>query len=166
MSDLEFTRIRSNNETDNQSMKVWLWDLGPEKPVPPVRPKPPVGKEDDPEHGLALIDFREAIEAYDAALRAYKTAKAEYEDFATRFGGPYEREFWSVDARVALERDKDRWCISSRTRGYGHLKNGGLPKGVVPGHGQAEQERRMKEGEADLEVLRRKDPVFGEEARS
>lgn len=161
-----FTKVTSNNEADNQTMMVWLWDLGPDKPVIPVKPAAPVTKEGTPAHDLAMIDFREAIADYEAGLKAYKAAKAELVDFEKRFGGPHEIQQYSCDAQDTLARAPKRYCISSRTRGHEKLKNRGLPIGRTPGHGQAEQERREREGEAEFEAIRRADPVFGtQEAR-
>jgi hypothetical protein len=166
MSELSFTRINSNNQTDNASMMVWLWDLGPSKPVAPARPKPPKGQEGDPEYDLAMIEFREAMADYEVALKAHKQAKLDYADFETRYGGPYEFQQWSCDAADTLARDTKRYCISSRTRGYEKLPNKGLPKGMTPGHGQAENMRRAQEAAVDFEALKRSDPVFGnQEAR-
>lgn len=162
---MEFTKITSNNEADNQSMYVWLWDLGPAKPVAPVRPKAPTSKEGSPEYDLDMVDFREAIAEYDAALKTHKVAKAEVADFEKRFGGPHEIMQYSCDAQDTLARAPTRYCISSRTRGHEKLKNRGLPIDVKPGHGQAEQERREQEGEADLVALKRSDPHFTQEAR-
>lgn len=163
MSDLAFTRITSNNAADNASMKVWLWDLGPSKPEAPKRPKAPVGKEGDPEYDLAMVDFREALGDYETGLKAYKQAKLDYADFEKRFGGPYEILMWSCDASDALDRAPKRYHISARTRGHEKAKNGGLPAGVQPGHGHAENLRRMAEGDADLAAAMRRDPVFGEQ---
>lgn len=163
MDGLLFTKISNPLIEDNASMMVVLWDLGPEAPKPPVRPKAPVGKEGDPEYDLSLIEFREQIEGYEAALKAYRQAKIEYADFERRYGGPYEIVMWSCDAHDALERAPKRYRISSKTRGHGRLKNNGLPIGVSPGHGQSEIERRAMEGDADLAALRRADPVFGEQ---
>jgi hypothetical protein len=163
MSDLAFTRINSNNATDNAAMKVWLWDLGPKKPEPPMRPKAPKGSEGEPEYDLAMLEFREAMEDYATALKAHKQAKVDYAEFEKRSGGPIELFMWSADANDALTRDPKRYVISSRTRGYEKLKNRGLPVGVTPGHGHAENMRREIEANADLAAAMRADPVFGEQ---
>jgi len=154
-----------------QNSKVWLWDCGPPKPEMPKRPVPPKGEEGQPDHDLAMIEFREQIIDYEGALKDYRARKIEYDKFQADYGGPYERECWSADATDALTRDENavkagrqaalRWFISSRNHGWGHLKNSGLPNGMKPGHGQAELKRREAEGEADLAALRRRDPVFG-----
>jgi hypothetical protein len=157
--------------------QVILWDIGPSKPVAPKRPNVPKGKEGDPEFDLAKVEFAEALEDYQEALKAWKKAKTEYADWHKQNGGPIELVFWSCDAADALARDAAnapavvgddgeetkhlRYFISARTRGYGNLPNRGLPQGKRPGHGQSELERRMREGDADLMAARRADPVFG-----
>lgn len=146
---------------DQSVMHVWLWDLGPAKPVAPVRPKAPTEKEGTPAYDLAMVDFREAIADYEAALKIHKLARDAYLDFERRFGGPHEIMQFSCDAQDTLVRDPKRYCVSSRTRGSSSLKNRGLPIGVKPGPGQAEQERREREGESELAAIRRADPVFG-----
>ena len=166
----EFTKLNGDGDfgamaANENISQVFLWDLGPVKPLPPERPTPPKGKEGDPEFDLAKIEFREIMEDYDKALRAYGQAKKDFADFEQRYGGPVERNMWSCDANDALARDPTRYILSSRTRGYHHLKNRGLPAGVEPGHGQGEQERREREGDADLMEARRNDPVFGNGGR-
>lgn len=168
---LAFTRITNNLEGDNHAMRVCLWDCGPPKPQAPMRPKPPKGEEGQPEYDLAMIEFREQMVDYEAALKRYRAAKDEFADFEKRYGGPFEIWMWSIDATDALTNDKAavdggrqasrRWYISSRTPGWGHQKNGGLPNGMKPGHGQAENLRREQEGNAELAALKRADPVFG-----
>lgn len=156
--------------------RVILWDVGPEKPKPPVKPAlPEKGKSGDPEYELAKVEFEQALDDYRAALKDYKRLRDEYTEWHTRNGGPIELDFWSCDATDALGRDaaavknkknpqeKPRYYLSSRTRGYGHLPNRGLPEGLRPGHGQAELERRMREGDEDLATALRKDPVFGQQ---
>ncbi len=158
---------------NEEASRVWLWDCGPTKPTPPSRPTAPKGKEGDPEFDLALVEFKETLEAYSADIKAYGRAKEEFAAWHKNFGGPYMLAFWSVDARDALENDlravtegrqaKRRYFMSARTRGYGNLPNGGLPEGMKPGHRHAENMRREEAGDVDMEYARRKDPVFGEQ---
>jgi hypothetical protein len=158
---------------DADLQKVWMWDCGPEKPHAPERPKLPKGEDGDPDHDLAMIDFREQMTDYETALKTYRAAKAEYSEFEKRQGGPIEHLMWSCDASDALKNDekaiedgrqeKRRWYISSRTRGYSGLRNQGLPNGMRPGHGHEENLRRQAEGETDLALAKRRDPVFGEQ---
>src|SRR5262249_46602132 len=147
----EFSKYRSNLIDAHAAMKVWLWDLGPEKPVAPKRPNVPKGKEGDPEYDLAVLEFKEQLEAYEDALKRYRNAKVEFADFQRIMGGPVEVLMWSCDAADALRNDarqiyheqdnptgtqkRPRWVISARTRGYDKLPNRGLPEGMKPGHG-------------------------------
>lgn len=153
--------------------KVWMWDIGPEKPGVPKKPAAPKGNENDPEYQLAKVEFKEALEEYEAALKKAKQDKQEHADWHRRNGGPIEHLFDAPSAKEAFEADRRavdegrqtrlRWYLSSRTRGHSRLPNRGLPEGMKPGHGQAEQERRAMEGESDLMVARRADPVFGKQ---
>ncbi len=153
--------------------RVWMWDIGPEKPGVPKRPVPPQGKDNDPEYQLAKVEFAEALEEYQAALRKAKHDKQEHADWHRRNGGPIEHLFDAPSAKEALENDvravsegrqtRQRWYVSSRTRGHANLPNKGLPDGMKAGHGQAEQERRAAEGVSDLMTLRKSDPVFGKQ---
>ncbi len=148
---------------DVGALRVWLWDIGPRKAIPPKRPDVPKGQEGSPEYDLAIIEFKESLEEYEAALKAYSRAKKEYAKWQTDNGGAIETEWWKCDADDALERDPNRYYVSSRTRGLQNLPNRGLPVGVKQGHGQADIERRRREGEEGLEDARRRDPVFGEQ---
>lgn len=153
--------------------QVILWDIGPEEPIEPKVMAVPKGNDGEPAYELAKVRFGVAMKKYKAALEAYDRAVTEFEDWHRRNGGPIEITFWSCDANDALERDakavadknslqvKRRYYISARTRGYGKLPNRGLPEGMHPGHGQAELERRQREGDADMAAALRADPVFG-----
>jgi hypothetical protein len=163
----------SGDWTDNAEItRVWLWDMGPEKPAQPKKPQPPHGKNGDPEYELAKVEFGEELEDYQAALKAFKKAKDEYADWVKKIGGPLEVMQDSVNAKEAIANDaravaegrqtKPRWYVSSRTRGHSRVPNRGLPEGAKPGHGQADQERRIAEGESDLIAARKADPVFGQ----
>lgn len=146
---------------DRGTQMVVLWDLGPQKPVPPKRPNAPKGKEGDPEFDLAKIEFQEELDDYQAALKAYSTAKIDYAKWLKDVGGPIERTMWSCDADDALARDPKRYCISASTRGHANAPNRGLPEGQKPGKGHIEQQKRIEAGEADMVQLRKSDPVFG-----
>jgi len=151
---------------------VYLWDCGPEKPVAPKRPDVPKGTDGDPEYEVAKVEFKDLLETYERQIREYARAKVEFEKWQSDYGGPIERRFWSCDAQDAMARDQravaesrqkePRYYISTRTRGYERKHNLGLPKGVKPGHGQAAQEERERQGIADLERAARADPVFGQ----
>jgi hypothetical protein len=179
----EFSSYRSNLIDMHSDMKVWLWDCGPEKPVAPKRPDAPAGKQGDPEHDLAVLEFREALEKYDDALKAYAQAKKDYAGWERNEGGPVERMFWSCDATDALRNDEkavkagrqanSRYYISSRTKGYGErfakhpkLQRNGLPHGMSPGKGHQANLERQIAGEKEFVGILKSDPVFGQEMRS
>lgn len=153
--------------------RVYLWDIGPEKPVVPKRPVPPKGNENDPQYALDKVEFAEMLDEYQAALKKAKSDREEHAKWHRRNDGPIECLFDAPSATEALENDaravaegrqiKRRWYLSSRTRGSSGLANRGLPENTRPGKGQAELERRAAEGESDLIAARRADPVFGKQ---
>lgn len=171
----EFSGFSNTFVIEHAQMKVWLWDCGPEKPKYPTRPAAPEGKEGDPAYDLAKIEFKEFLDNYENALRRYRDDKVEWENWQKNQGGPIERLQWSIDAKDTLRYDaeavqekrqtKRRWHISSRTKGYASLPNGGLPEGMKPGHGHAANLEREAAGMAEFEAARRADPVFGQEIR-
>lgn len=148
---------------DAHDQQVWLWDTGPRKPVMPKKPDAPkqAGMEEG-EYALAMIEFEVIAEEWQRALKQYGVDRKEYENWTKRNGGPVEFSQYSVDARDTLERDANRYYVSARTRGHEHKANFGLPPGVKPGHGQAENERRRQENDELLDEVRRQDPVFGD----
>ena len=156
---------------DRERSMVYLWDCGPPPPKPPMRPKAPKGVDGDPEFDLMKIEFEVLRDQYKEDLLSFGRRKAEFKDFETRYGGPFEVKMWSVDARDALARDaeavasgkqdKQRWYLSARTRGYETLPNGGLPGNMKPGHGHLENLRREREGDSDMAALKASDPIFG-----
>ena len=167
----DFEAMANNAEVS----KVWIWDTGPEKPVNPVKPIPPKGKDGDPEYDLAMVMFKEDLKAFEEGRETYKRMLKEYAEFERKYGGPFEFSQWSCDARNTFDYDAEakadgrqtrlRFYLSSRTRGNSHAPNGGLPEGMKPGHGQADILRREREGMEDLIAARRADPVFGSEMR-
>lgn len=172
----EFSKYRSNLIDAHADMKVWLWDCGPEQPDMPDPPKAPEGKEGDPKYDLAKIQFKRSLRAYEDSLLAFEKAEIDFKAWHRQNGGPIEVMLWSCDAQDALRHDaeavaegrqsKQRWLLSSRTRGYDKLKNYGLPPGVKPGHGhQAAMERQLA-GEKEFVKALQADPVFGEERRA
>ena len=170
----EFSKYRSNLIDHHRAMMVVLWDTGPERPKPPARPDAPRGKAGDPEYDLAAIEFHDKLEQYEIDLKAYGAAKRDHEIWWRKNGGAVEFQMWSCDARDALEHDanavsearqhKRRYYISSKTRGYQHLENRGLPPGIEPGHGQDQNLKRQANDDRALAIARREDPVFGEGA--
>jgi hypothetical protein len=155
---------------DQRLQTVVLWDMGPPKPEPPKKPRwvaPNGTKEGDPDYDLAKLEFKGVLEQYEDDLRTYGRAKQEYAEFQKQWGGPYEclgvGPYFSVDAWDAIQRDPKRYCVSSRTRGYGNRPNQGLPDGVKPGRGHFENLKRIEAGESDLALARARDPVFGQQ---
>lgn len=168
MSDFEvspFTKLSGGSDfqamANQASMFVILWDIGPQKPSAPVKPPLPKGKEGEPEYDIAMIEFKEGLDAYAEARKAYLVALSEHSRWQKDQGGAIERQFYSCDAFDALSRDPERYYISASTRGHERLKNHGLPAGYKPGRGHAENVRRAEEGEAEFAALKRADPVFG-----
>lgn len=142
---------------DLPSAMVRLWDLGPTEPTPPKRPDLPKGKEGDPEHDLAVIDFRGALAAYETELKAYGQAKKDFADWHKTYGGPYEIvNYHSADAYDALTNDPARYCVSRSD-----MPNHGLPKGRKPGPYQEQQKKRWAEQERELRHAAAMDPNFG-----
>lgn len=159
----EFTKVTNSLGPELAKTFVVLWDIGPAKPVAPKRPDLPKGKPGEAEYDLAMIEFKEELENYETALKAYGRAKVEYAQWIEKENGAIERMFYSCDAQDALARDAKRYFISSSTRGHEKLKNHGLPNGVTPGKGHAENMRRQREGEDEFMRARAADPVFGQE---
>lgn len=141
---------------DQHSMMVRLWDLGPNEGDIPTRPETPKGKEGSPEYDLAMIDFRGDLANYETALKAYGQAKKDFAAWQDTYGGPYEFEMYSVDAREALAIAPDRYLVSDD-----RLPNHGLPKGRKPGRWHAEEKQRQEELRRFTAQQVARDPVFG-----
>jgi hypothetical protein len=157
----------SNNLIDELGKsKVFLWDCGPEEPLPPDEPDPP--PVNDP---LALLRHKRAVKRYEEALLIYDRNEAEFQHWQKNVRGPVEIVMWSCDARDALEHDgravadkrqqKLRYYLSSRTRGYEKLRNFGLPNGMTPGAGHQDNLDRQIAGEKEFIEVLKKDPQFG-----
>lgn len=142
--------------SDLPKMMVRVWDLGPSVPDTPDKPALPTGKEGSPEHDLALIDFKAAIANYETALKAFGQAKKDFAEWQKTYGGPYEKEMYSVDAREALEIEPERYLVSDD-----RLPNHGLPKGRKPGKWHHEEKQRQEELRRFTAQQRARDPVFG-----
>lgn len=141
---------------DQHSMMVRLWDLGPSEAEMPARPETPKAKEGSPEHDLAMIDFRADLANYETALKAFSQAKKDFAAWQETFGGPYEIEMYSVDAREALAIAPDRYLVSDD-----RLPNHGLPRGRKPGKWHAEEKQHQEELKRFTAQQRARDPVFG-----
>lgn len=159
--DMEFTRVTNSLAPELAKTYVMLWDIGPLKPSAPAKPILPKGKEGDPEYDVAMVEFREELETYQLAYKAFIQAKIDFAKWQKDQGGAIELRMFSCDAHDALARDPERYHISASTRGHEKLKNHGLPAGYKPGRGQEENQRRAREGEAEFAAARAADPVFG-----
>lgn len=157
----EFTRVTNSLAPELAKTYVFLWDIGPIKPTAPVKPTLPKGKEGEPEHDLAVIEFKGELDEYAEALKAYGVAKKEFAAWQKNQGGAIELRMFSCDAHDALERAPDRYFISASTRGHDGLKNHGLPAGHKPGRGHEANIERARQGEAEFNSARARDPVFG-----
>lgn len=157
----------SNNLIDELGRsKVFLWDCGPEEPLPPDEPDPP-----PPNDPLAMLRHKRAVKRYDEELAIYDRNEAEYQHWQKNVRGPVEIIMWSCDARDALEHDaravkderqkKLRYYVSSRTRGFEKARNFGLPNGMTPGAGHQDNLDRQIAGEKEFVEVLKKDPQFG-----
>jgi hypothetical protein len=163
----------TNNLIDalNQS-KVFLWDLGPEEPIPPEEPEPPALPFGDSKYQLEHLRHRRAVKRFEDELAIYDRNEREFQHWHKNVRGPVEIMMWSTDARDALEHDaravddkrqhKRRYYISSKTRGYEKIKNLGLPLGIEPGEGHRDNLERQLAGEKEFIEVLKKDPQFGE----
>lgn len=145
---------------DQQSMMVRIWDLGPSEGEIPAKPELPKGKEGSPEYDLAMIDFRADLANYETALKAFAQAKKDFAAWQKTYGGPYEIEMFSVDAREALGISPDRYMVSDD-----RLPNHGLPKGRKPGPWHADEKKRQEELKRFSAQQVARDPVFGTAAQ-
>jgi hypothetical protein len=171
----EFSSYSNNLIDELAKSKVWLWDCGPEDPVPPEEPMPPATPFGDPKYHLENLRHKRAVKRFEDELHIYERNEAEFQHWRRNVRGPVELMMWSTDARDALEHDaravkegrqKDlRYYVSSRTRGYERAKNFGLPKDVMPGEGHRENLERQLAGEKEFVEILKSDPQFGQETR-
>jgi len=153
--------------------EVWLWDCGPEEPMPPDEPVPPALPITDPKFHLENLRHKRAVRRFEDELVAYDRLEREYQHWQNNIRGPVELSMWSPNARDALNHDaravkegrqkKRRYYLSSRTRGSERLKNYGLPPGIEPGPGHQENLDRQLAGEKEFVDILKSDPHFGQE---
>jgi len=67
----EFTKITNSLAPELAKTFVVLWDIGSLKPAPPAKPALPKGKEGDAEYDVAMVEFREALDEYQIAYKAF-----------------------------------------------------------------------------------------------
>lgn len=143
--------VSQDTNNDVNSLLVKIWDLGPTPPEAPGKPELPKGKEGSAEHDLALIDFRGELANYETALKAYGQAKKDFAAWHTTYGGPYQAEMYSVNAREAIQIEPSRYMVA-------------LPKGRKPGKYHADEQQRMKDERQSFAKMISRDPVFGQGA--
>jgi len=153
-------RVDQDTYNDTNKLMVRLWDTGPVPPSAPERPELPKGKEGDPEYDLSMIEFKGALSVYETALKIYGQEKKDFAEWQNKFGGPYEIEMFSVDAREALMIAPDRYFVSDS-----RLKNHGLPDKRKPGKWHDEQKQVRAEADRLRARELARDPVFGQEMR-
>ena len=168
----EFSSYSSNLIDELGKSKVYLWDIGPEEPMPPTEPEPPALPFADPKYHLENLRHKRAVKRFEDELIIYERNEAEFQHWHRNVRGPVELVMWSCDARDALEHDgravadkrqkKLRYYISSRTKGYEKTQNFGLPKDVEPGPGHQDNLLRQFAGEKEFVEALKKDPQFGD----
>ena len=171
----EYSSYTNNLIDEHGKSKVWLWDCGPEEPAPPEEPEPPSTPISDPKYHLENLRHKRAVKRFEDALLIYERNETEFQHWHRNVRGPVELMMWSCDARDALEHDakavadgrqkKQRYYVSSRTRGYERTKNLGLPNGIEPGLGHRENLERQLAGEKEFIEILKNDPQFGQESR-
>jgi hypothetical protein len=165
----EFSKYRSNLLDIHQSMKVRVWDTGPEKPVPPARPVPAKVLAGTIEHDIEAIALREAVANYEKLLGSYVTLLRDHDGWHSRHSGPVVFEQWSCDAADTFRHD-GRSVAEGRTRARRYYKYDaraprmGLPVGVEPGASHREQVMHQAAQAEAAEAARKNDPFFGDAA--
>jgi len=168
----EFSSYSSNLLDELGKSKIYVWDCGPEEPMPPEEPIPPALPITDPKYHLENLRHKRAVKRFEDELVTYDRNEREFQHWQRNVRGPVELMMWSCDARDALEHDaravtenrqkKLRYYISSRTRGYEKARNFGLPDGVEPGAGHQDNLLRQIAGEKEFIEVLKKDPQFGD----
>jgi hypothetical protein len=131
----------------DRSGKVWIWFLGPPRPIaptPPVEPKKTGKAADD---ALAEVLFEDAVGDYKKQLREYGDHKKEYDKWREMYGGPRKEYHWDIDVQHALQ-FPDQWVMD-------------LPSGMKPGKAQLAAEQQAAEEKIALQELYDRDPQFG-----
>lgn len=140
--------VDNDTQADTNRLLVKIWDLGPHSPEPPAKPELPNGKEGSPEHDLALIEFKADLVKYEEGLKAFGQAKKDFTAWHTTYGGPYQIEMYSVNAREAIQIAPERYVTD-------------LPKGRKPGKWHVEELHRQKDAQRSFARTVASDPVFG-----
>jgi hypothetical protein len=165
----EHSRYRSNLIDVHASMKILIWDIGPERPVRPAKPVPPNAPPDSVEALIAGIELKEAVANFQQQLEHYVVLLKAHDSWHAQHNGPTVILQWSCDARDTFAND-GRAVAEGRQHKRRYYRYDpraprmGLPVGVEPGAShQAALERQAADDHAHEEA-RRNDPVFGEHA--
>lgn len=140
--------VKNDTSEDTHSLLVKIWDLGPAEVEVPEKPELPKGKEGSAEFDLAMIDFRSALADYETALKAYGQARKDFAAWHDTYGGPYQVEMYSVNAREAIQIEPTRYMVE-------------LPKGRKAGKFHLSEQQRLKDERASFANMIKRDPVFG-----
>ena len=167
----EFSSYSSNLIDELGKTKKFIWDLGPEDPVPPDEPIPPALPITDPKYHLENLRHKRAVKRFEDDLFIYERNETEFQNWHRNIRGPIEHIWWSCDADDAMRHDeravtegrqkRRRYYYSSKNKGYGNLPNLGLPNGVKPGVGYQESLDRQIAVEKEFVDAIKNDPQFG-----
>lgn len=135
------------------SLLVRIWDLGPSAPTLPKKPDLPEGKEGTPVHDLAMIDFEANLADYKNALAQYKRESDAFAAWQRDYGGPYQFQTHTVNAREAIQIEPARYVCD-------------LPKGRKPGRWHHEQLEREAADRRTFAQTVARDPIFGTQGAS
>lgn len=163
----QHARYRNSLLDTFASLRVGVWDIGPERPIKPA--KPVMSKTARPgsvEYDIEQIELRSAVENYEKQLTHYLAQLKDHDSWHRRHSGPVVSEMWSVDWRDAQRHDTAATAEGrQRARRYYRYDPKaprlGLPVGVEPGRSHAEQIERHAADVQALEVVKADDPQFG-----
>jgi hypothetical protein len=166
----EFSSYTNNLIDELGKTKKFIWDLGPEEPMPPEEPTIEVVP-GDPRYQLELLRHKRAVKRFEDELAIYDRNEREFQKWQLNIRGPVELIMWSCDADDAMRNDaravdegrqkRRRYYFSSKNKGFGHLRNLGLPNGVEPGAGYQESLDRQIAVEKEFVETIKNDPQFG-----
>lgn len=140
--------VTNDTHLETNSLLVKIWDLGPDAPTMPSKPELPKGKEGSAEYEMAMIDFEGELAVYKTALATYGRMKKDHAEWHHQYGGPYQIEMYSVNAREAIQIEPTRYSAE-------------LPKGRKAGRWQTEEQQRLKDERQSFAKMIARDPVFG-----
>ena len=84
----EYSSYSNNLIDEHGKSKVWLWDLGPEEPMPPQEPIPPAIPATDPKFHLENLRHSRAVKRFEAELLIYERNETEFQQWHRNVRGP------------------------------------------------------------------------------